>query len=112
MFVSIRSRSNDSDDTAEANRARIFQFIPIRGIVARIRSWPTKSWCQTSSSKVTPHRSILVSTKAASFPPDTGAIFSPRCMVRGIAAVAPVTKLFGCRLITTREKRAANMKIL
>ncbi len=38
MFVSIGSRSNDSDDAAEANRARIFQFNP-DGSGQKVYAW-------------------------------------------------------------------------
>ena len=38
MYVSIGSRSNDSDDSGEANRARIFEFNP-DGSAQKLYAW-------------------------------------------------------------------------
>src|SRR5207249_1214826 len=38
MYVSIGSRSNNSDDAAEANRARIFEFNP-DGTAQKVYAW-------------------------------------------------------------------------
>jgi glucose/arabinose dehydrogenase len=42
MYVSIGSRSNDSDDASEANRARIFEFNP-DGTDQKVYAWGTRN---------------------------------------------------------------------